>query len=46
MEGASADYELAPHIAVLALEAMALEGMTMNSELTQRILTALRTFKL
>jgi AcrR family transcriptional regulator len=45
-EGASADYQLAPHIVVLVCEAMALEGMTMNSELTQRILSALKTFKL
>jgi len=45
-EGASADYELASHIAVLVCEAMELEGMTMNSELTKRILTPLRTFNL
>jgi AcrR family transcriptional regulator len=45
-EGASADYALIPQIVVLLLEAMALEGMTLNSELTKRILTALKTFKL
>jgi hypothetical protein len=45
-EGASADYDLIPQIVVLLLEAMALEGMTLNSELTKRILTVLKTFKL
>ena len=45
-EGASAYYELIPHIVCLALEGMALEGMTLNSELTTKILTALKTYKL
>ena len=44
-EGASAFYELIPHIVCLTLEGMALEGMTLNSELTTKILTALKTFK-
>jgi hypothetical protein len=29
----------------LILEGMALEGMTLNSELTTKILTALKTFR-
>ena len=45
-EGASDFYELIPHIVCLMLEGMALEGMTLNSELTTKILTALKTFKL
>ncbi|HEY6299877.1 MAG TPA: TetR/AcrR family transcriptional regulator [Candidatus Binatus sp.] len=45
-EGASAYYELIPHFVCLTLEGMALEGMTLNSELTTKILTALKTFKL
>jgi len=45
-EGASAYYELIPHIICLTLEGMALEGMTLNSELTTKILTALKTYKL
>ncbi len=44
-EGASAFYELIPHIVSLTLEGMALEGMTLNSELTTKILDALKTFK-
>ena len=44
-EGASPFYELIPHIVCLILEGMALEGMTLNSELTTKILTALKTFK-
>jgi AcrR family transcriptional regulator len=44
-EGASPFYELIPHIVCLTLEGMALEGMTLNSELTTKILTALKTFK-
>ena len=44
-EGASPFYELIPHIMCLILEGMALEGMTLNSELTTKILTALKTFK-
>jgi AcrR family transcriptional regulator len=44
-EGASPFYELIPHIVCLTLEGMALEGMTLNSELTTTILTALKTFK-
>jgi AcrR family transcriptional regulator len=44
-EGASPYYELIPHIICLTLEGMALEGMTLNSELTRKILTALKTFK-
>jgi AcrR family transcriptional regulator len=44
-EGASPFYELIPHIVCLSLEGMALEGMTLNGELTTKILTALKTFK-
>ena len=44
-EGASPYYELIPHVVCLTLEGMALEGMTLNSELTTKILTALKTFK-
>lgn len=43
---ANPDYELIPQIVGLILEAMALEGRTMNIELTTRILTLLKTFKL
>jgi len=42
---ANPDYELIPHIVALILEGMALEGRTLNSELTQRILNVLKTFK-
>jgi AcrR family transcriptional regulator len=45
-EAASPYYELIPHIVCLTLEGMALEGMTLNSELTTKILNALKTFKL
>jgi AcrR family transcriptional regulator len=44
-EDAHADYDLIPHVVCLVVEGMALEGMTLNSELTTRILTALKTFK-
>jgi AcrR family transcriptional regulator len=44
-EGAGADYELIPQMVVLILEAMALEGKTLNLKLTQRILNALKTTK-
>ena len=44
--GSSAFYEVIPHIVCLTLEGMALEGMTLNSELTTKILTALKTHKL
>lgn len=44
-DDASPHYEVIPHIVCLTLEAMALEGMTLNSELTTKILTALKTFK-
>jgi len=42
-ESAGADFELIPQIVVLILEAMALEGKTLNLKLTQRILNALKT---
>jgi AcrR family transcriptional regulator len=45
-DGATAVYDLIPQIVVLILDAMALEGQTLNPELTARILTALKTFKL
>ena len=44
-DGATADYDLIPQIVVLILDAMALEGQTLNPELASRILTALKTFK-
>ncbi|MGB9379157.1 MAG: TetR/AcrR family transcriptional regulator [Candidatus Binatus sp.] len=44
--GSSAFHELIPHIVCLTLEGMALEGMTLNGELTTKILTALKTYKL
>jgi AcrR family transcriptional regulator len=43
---ASPHYEVIPHIVCLTMEAMAFEGMTLNSELTTKILNALKTFKL
>src|SRR5579863_7139388 len=42
---AGPDYELIPQIVVLILEAMALEGKTLNLKLTGRILNALKTAK-
>jgi AcrR family transcriptional regulator len=45
-ENAGAYYELIPHIVCLTLEGMTLERMTLNSELTTKILTALKTYKL
>jgi AcrR family transcriptional regulator len=42
-ESAGTDYELIPQIVVLILEAMALEGKTLNLKLTERILNALKT---
>ncbi|MGH7925229.1 MAG: TetR/AcrR family transcriptional regulator [Candidatus Binatus sp.] len=44
-DAAGPDYELIPQIVVLILEAMALEGSTLNTELRNRILTMLKTFK-
>ena len=44
-DAANPEYELIPHIVCLILEAMALEGMTLNSELTTKILTVLKTFR-
>jgi AcrR family transcriptional regulator len=44
-ESAGADFELIPQIVVLILEAMALEGKTLNLKLTERILNALKTAK-
>jgi len=44
-ENAAADYDLIPQIVALILEAMALEGKTLNVELTGRILNALKTVK-
>jgi len=43
---AAADYELIPQVVVLILEGMALEGQTMNPNLTARILDALKTVQL
>jgi AcrR family transcriptional regulator len=44
--GAGADFELIPQMVVLILEAMALEGKTLNLKLTERILHALKTAKI
>jgi AcrR family transcriptional regulator len=43
---AGPDYDLIPQIVVLILEAMALEGKTLNPRLEERILSALKTAKL
>jgi AcrR family transcriptional regulator len=40
---AGPDYELIPQMVILILEAMALEGKTLNLKLTERILNALKT---
>ena len=45
-ESANGDYDLVPQIAMLILEAMALEGKTLDPTLVSRILNALKTFKL
>jgi AcrR family transcriptional regulator len=45
-DSANPDYELIPQIVALILEAMALEGRTMNPQLVARILNLLKTFKL
>ena len=42
-EGVGADYDLIPQMVVMILEAMALEGKTLNIKLTGRILNALKT---
>ena len=44
-ESAGTDYDLIPQIVILILEAMALEGKTLNLKLTERILNALKTAK-
>ena len=44
-QGAGADFDLIPQLVCLTLEAMALEGITLNADLTRRILNALKTFK-
>ena len=45
-DSAGADYDLVPQIVFLILEAMALQGKTMNPKLTARVLDALKTVKL
>jgi AcrR family transcriptional regulator len=45
-DAAGAAYELIPHIVFLILEAMALQGKTMNPRMTARVLDALKTAKL
>ncbi len=45
-ESAGADYDLIPQMVILILEAMALEGKTLDLKLTERILNALKTAKL
>ncbi len=42
-ESAGADYDLIPQMVVMLVEAMALEGKTLNLKLTGRILNALKT---
>lgn len=44
--GASPDYDLIPQIVVMLLEGMALEGKTLNPKLVERVLSALKNFKL
>ncbi len=44
-EGAGDDYELIPQLLVLLMEAMALEGKTLNPALVNRILNALKNYK-
>lgn len=44
--GAGPDYDLIPQIVVMLLEGMALEGKTLNPKLIERVLTALKNFKL
>lgn len=44
-ESVSDDYELIPQMVVMLVEAMALEGKTLNVKLTERILHALKTAK-
>jgi AcrR family transcriptional regulator len=44
-ESAGTDYDLIPQMVILILEAMALEGKTLNLKLTERILNALKTAK-
>ena len=44
-EGAGADWDLIPQMVVMLLEGMALEGPTLNSELSRRVLKALKTIK-
>jgi AcrR family transcriptional regulator len=44
-EGVGSDYELIPHMVIMILEAMALEGKTLDLKLTDRILNALKTTK-
>jgi AcrR family transcriptional regulator len=45
-DSADPDYELIPQFVALILEAMALEGSTMNPQLVAKILNLLKTFKL
>jgi AcrR family transcriptional regulator len=45
-DGAGDDYDLIPQMVIMLLEGMALEGQTLNAELTTRVLNALKTFKL
>jgi len=42
---AGEDYDLIPQMVVLIIDAMAIEGKTLNLELTERILNALKTAK-
>jgi AcrR family transcriptional regulator len=44
--GAGDNYDLIPHMVVMLLEGLALEGQTLNNELSTQILIALKTFKL
>ena len=44
--GASSDYDLIPQIVLLLLDGMALGGKTFHPKMVERVLTALKTFKL
>lgn len=45
-DGAPAEYDLIPEVVLMLLQGMAIEGQALNSELTAKILTALKSFKL
>jgi len=45
-DSAGDDYDLIPHVVIMLLQGIALEGQALNPVLTARILTAIKTFKL